>query len=276
MRVIEKYLESTARNQALSVHDYFEFYPQARTQLWSHALCVPIREENENFEKLVDSLSQLSAEKFVVVFVINSRASDSNTVKNSNLQWLKKLMQLSLSFEQHEGHVFGRSQNFDFICINHSQENLFFNDKQGVGHARKVGCDFILQLIQHKKLKSNWIWTSDGDAQLPSKYFEISKNINEKAPAILYPFKHDREQGSRYQKCAISFYEMSLHYYVQGLQWAQSSYAHMSVGSSIAIQANAYAAVRGFPEKLAGEDFYILNKLRKLGKFHIKVSHYRR
>ena len=31
------------------------------------------------------------------------------------------------------------------------------------------------------------------------------------------------------------------------------------------LQADAYAKVRGFPKKLAGEDFYLLNKLAKVG-----------
>jgi hypothetical protein len=33
----------------------------------------------------------------------------------------------------------------------------------------------------------------------------------------------------------------------------------------IAVHAQAYAAVRGFPKRAAGEDFYLLNKLAKIG-----------
>lgn len=37
------------------------------------------------------------------------------------------------------------------------------------------------------------------------------------------------------------------------------------MGSTLAIHAEHYAKVRGFPKRNAGEDFYILNKLRKTG-----------
>jgi hypothetical protein len=34
----------------------------------------------------------------------------------------------------------------------------------------------------------------------------------------------------------------------------------------LAVRSTAYAQVRGFPRRLAGEDFYLANKLRKLGR----------
>lgn len=61
-------------------------------------------------------------------------------------------------------------------------------------------------------------------------------------------------------------YEASLRYYVLGLKSAGSAYAFHSIGSSIAVSADAYAAVRGFPRRAAAEDFYLLNKLAKVGK----------
>jgi hypothetical protein len=40
------------------------------------------------------------------------------------------------------------------------------------------------------------------------------------------------------------------------------------MGSSIVTRADAYAEVRGFPRRQAGEDFYLLDKLAKLGGIH--------
>ena len=40
------------------------------------------------------------------------------------------------------------------------------------------------------------------------------------------------------------------------------------MGSSFAVSANAYAKVRGVPLRSAGEDFYLLNKLAKVGLIH--------
>ncbi len=50
-----------------------------------------------------------------------------------------------------------------------------------------------------------------------------------------------------------------------GLRFAGSPYAFHTIGSALAIHATAYARVRGFPKRLAAEDFYLLNKLAKVG-----------
>ena len=60
-------------------------------------------------------------------------------------------------------------------------------------------------------------------------------------------------------------YEISLYYYVNRLKHANSPYAFHTVGSTIAVNAKDYALVRGTPKRLAGEDFYLLNKLAKTG-----------
>jgi hypothetical protein len=60
-------------------------------------------------------------------------------------------------------------------------------------------------------------------------------------------------------------YEYSLRYYVAGLDFANSPYAFHTIGSTMAVNAAHYAKVRGFPRRQAGEDFYLLNKLAKVG-----------
>src|SRR5262249_4271932 len=64
---------------------------------------------------------------------------------------------------------------------------------------------------------------------------------------------------------AMQRYELFLSYYVLGLAHAQSPYAFHTLGSTLAVHALAYAKVRGFPRRAAGEDFYLLNKLAKVG-----------
>ncbi len=64
---------------------------------------------------------------------------------------------------------------------------------------------------------------------------------------------------------ATALYELRLHHYVQGLAQAGSPYAHHSLGSCLGVRSKAYAQVRGFPKRSGGEDFYLLNKLAKVG-----------
>ena len=51
-----------------------------------------------------------------------------------------------------------------------------------------------------------------------------------------------------------------------GLGFAGSKYAFHSIGSTLALRASAYAQVRGFPRRTAAEDFYLLNKIAKVGR----------
>ena len=59
---------------------------------------------------------------------------------------------------------------------------------------------------------------------------------------------------------------LSLRYYVAGMKYARSHLTHFhTIGSTMAVRASYYAKVRGFPKREAGEDFYLLNKLAKVG-----------
>ena len=49
------------------------------------------------------------------------------------------------------------------------------------------------------------------------------------------------------------------------MKFAGSPYAFHTIGSTMAVSALHYAKVRGFPKREAGEDFYLLNKLAKVG-----------
>jgi hypothetical protein len=59
---------------------------------------------------------------------------------------------------------------------------------------------------------------------------------------------------------------------VEGLRYSGSPYAYQSIGSTLSIHYESYAKVRGFPKKSAGEDFYMLNKLAKVGRIESLTS----
>jgi hypothetical protein len=133
-----------------------------------------------------------------------------------------------------------------------------------VGLARKIGADIALTLINNGRVAEPWIFNTDADVRLPESYFNaVTGNpADQSVAARIYPFTHSHTPGT-YEACNL--YEISLNYYVSGLRFAVSPYAFTTVGSTIAIAANHYAKVRGFPKRPAGEDFYVLNKLAKTG-----------
>lgn len=163
------------------------------------------------------------------------------------------------------------SSERDVLLVDRFSPGRELPRKGGVGLARKIGADLAAGLIHRGHIGSNWIHCTDADVVLPDTYFRcLEKRIGKgtEYSALTYPFRHcgkDRLSGTDELLRATGLYELSLHYYVAGLRWAGSPYAFHTIGSTMAINAVHYAKVRGFPRREAGEDFYLLNKLAKVG-----------
>ena len=172
----------------------------------------------------------------------------------------------------------------DVLLVDRFSDGLKFPGKGGVGHARKTGTDLAAYLIHQRRVRSPWIHCTDADVRLPQRYFTCSTALSDTAAqetaALVYPFRHGiaedkmavKEGGGeipniqRHKIMQVTrLYEYSLRYYVAGLSFAHSPYAFHTIGSTIAVNAAHYAKVRGFPRRQAGEDFYLLNKLAKVG-----------
>jgi hypothetical protein len=137
--------------------------------------------------------------------------------------------------------------------------------KEGVGLARKIGCDIAVALHQDGRVRSPLIFGTDADATLPRAFFDQPELEQQSSTAAaVFPFWHTPIEDAAVTS-ATAFYELSLRYYVEGLAWAGSPYAFHTLGSATAVAAEAYAAVRGTPKRAAAEDFYLLNKLAKVG-----------
>ncbi len=151
----------------------------------------------------------------------------------------------------------------DILLVDRWSPEHHFGPEGGVGLARKLGADLGVALEAHSALRSGWIHTTDADAILPACHFERAEALAH-ASAAVAPFWHV-PGGDPATDTATSHYELSLRYYVAGLRWAGSPYAFHTIGSLISVRSSAYVGVRGFPKRRAGEDFYLLNKLAKLG-----------
>ncbi len=135
-------------------------------------------------------------------------------------------------------------------------------DKMGVGMARKIGADIAVNLIYSAQIRSRTIFSTDADVQIPDGYLKSIDGPDLRISGYTFPFSHNPDYGF---DMAMQLYEFSLHYYVVGLKYAGSGYAFHTIGSCLAFDVEAYAKVRGFPKRAAGEDFYLLNKLAKVG-----------
>ena len=254
---IRRYVEQYGEKEAL------EITPFIQEKNYQHCLVIPTYNENGNFIQRIQH-SELSQHTLLLIVVINQPDDDDNTHHNQQL-W----DELSATHG-----TINSSSTHHYLNLNNSLTDILLIDrfnhkipcKQGVGLARKIGADIACQLIVNHQLDNGWIHHSDADTHLPKHYFfALHQQPMQSASAAVYPYKHIYANEQTHYE-ATQYYEQALAYYVAGLTLAGSPYAYHTLGSCIASNAFFYAQARGFPKKAGGEDFYLLNKLAKLGK----------
>jgi len=136
----------------------------------------------------------------------------------------------------------------------------------GVGFARKIGMDLALRIFDYHTNDPKLLFCLDADTLVEHNYLSAVRDSFEREGTVssVIAFKH-QDAASGDEQAAICSYETFLRYYVLGLRWAGSPYAFHSVGSTMVCTAGGYATVRGMNKRKAGEDFYFLDKLAKIG-----------
>jgi hypothetical protein len=274
---------------ALALRKYLERYaePEAawgrelHTQ-YAGVLVVPLQREDESFlDNLAPALnSPGTAGRVLVVAVVNATDEAPAATHDGNARLLRVLadrlvprQELPTLDRSPASAILGRPGAFDLLVIDRASPGQRLPVGEGVGLARRIGMDLALQLQQLDGITSPWLATTDADAQPPASYFQTLAAVTPLTPqglrrvALTLPFWHT-PSGDAAIDSATADYELSLRYYTLGLAAAGSPYAYQSMGSSLAVLAEAYAEVRGFPRRNAGEDFYLLDKLAKVGALH--------
>ncbi len=252
-KAIRKYLQQYAEPEAASA-------TPPNDCSFAHCLTIPVYAETPDFlNRLI--ICWPSYAKLLVILVVNrpevcdkialARAQDSLdtirqilpvvTAENSLLSWRKT-----------------HSSKISFLLVDRCTHRPIPN-KQGVGLARKIGCDIALGLFAEKHLITDWIHTTDADAHLPVDYFD--QKFPE-ASAAVYPCRYREAAPDIF--FATQIYDQRNRDYQNRLRAAGSPYAYNPTGSLLALHLPSYAQVRGFPKRAGGEDFYLLNKLQKI------------
>jgi hypothetical protein len=254
----------------LSVHKetvtkYLDQYaePEAAIKLpgrhYDYSLVIPaFHEDQESVRKVWRRIEP--GISFLVILVVNSHLEEDHLARMliRGLTLNRQISQLTKQIQLVEKTVDAAGP--DLLIIDRYSQGYSIDKKQGVGLARKIGMDIAASLINQRVVSGNWLFTTDADAELPENYFNLE--ARDADAAFIYPFKHVAPPGL---KSPAQLYEISMLYYLAGLLWANSPYAYPTIGSTISCSLYRYAAVRGFPKRNTGEDFYLLNKLRKIG-----------
>jgi hypothetical protein len=141
----------------------------------------------------------------------------------------------------------------------------------GVGLARKIGMDEALRRLDDVGRLRGIIAGFDADCRCETNYLtsiEGPFQQNPGSPGCSIYFEHPLDGGLQpeiYQAAAA--YELHLRYYVQALRFSGFPHAHHTIGSCLAVRADAYCKQGGMNRRKAGEDFYFLHKIIALGGF---------
>ncbi len=112
----------------------------------------------------------------------------------------------------------------------------------------------------------------DADCRVKNNYFtavfgEMHNRKDRTACSIYFEHPISGNEFSEEVYRSIILYELHLRYYLQGLAFTGFPYVHHTVGSAIAIKALPYIKAGGMNRRMAGEDFYFIQKLLPAGGF---------
>lgn len=255
-KYLSRWAEPTARSLAAALPgSYFA------------ALTVPLLAESPAFLDGYRLAARSAPGRALIIAVVNATSATPAELRAQNAALLRELCHEAQKLS--DAVFFSRQPDFELLILDRSSPGHELPDRQGVGLARKLAGDVALALFERGALKLPFLMMTDADATLPADYFRRAEQAVGAIPAaLIYPFLHVSAGGDAAVHEATRVYEASIRYHVLGLAWAGSPYAYHSIGSTLAVHADAYAAVRGVPKRAAGEDFYLLDKLGKLGALH--------
>lgn len=240
--------------------------------VYQSAVIVPVfAEESAQFLRLFTRLIAAQAPRLLIC-VVNERSDASSAQAEQNRQFVRDLLQVATHVrciqERHAyllGGLWPQLPGLDVLLLDITHGPFALVEKEGVGRARKIAADVALALHVAGRLSSRFVGSSDADAQLPVNYFEFLERSHD-AAALVFPFEHHAPVGTAPRLVeGMAQVEATFRYYVLGLSFAGSPYGYHSLGSAMGFSLPHYAAVRGFPNRQAGEDFYLLSKLAQLG-----------
>jgi hypothetical protein len=147
----------------------------------------------------------------------------------------------------------------------------------GVGLARKTGMDEAVRRFEMLDEPEGIILSLDADCKVENNYFTavyeaMYRKKNHSACSIY--FEHPLS-GTEYPPeiyRSVILYELHLRYFYQGLAYSRFPYVHHTVGSAIAVKVLLYVKSGGMNRRLAGEDFYFIQKLVPSGGYFNLLS----
>lgn len=195
-----------------------------------------------------------------VLIVLNDSERDTTAVKQKHQKqylelqaWAKKVNKPRLRFQV-------------LYCDNLPPKHA------GVGLARKIGMDEAAWRLERAGNRRGIIVCFDADSRCERNYLQsIEQHFQQhpKTQACGLYFEHPL-YGCEYPEKvyeAILAYELHLRYSIHAQRFAGFPFAYYTIGSSMAVRADAYQQQGGMNQRKAEEDFYFLHTYIELERF---------
>lgn len=238
---------------------YPEFIDMVVSPSVSMIVMIPCLNEPEIFRTLESLWSCEPIHTYCEVIVVVNESENSNqAVKDFNQENYLKLFEWK------------RENDRPTLILHPIYARSVSAKHAGAGMARKIGMDEAIRRFNALNRPDGVIISLDADCLVSSNYLQKIEAIfagNKSCFAATLNFKHRvDEMADPKQKLGMQLYEDYLHYYKKSLDFTGFPDSIYTIGSAFAVRADAYVKQGGMNRRQAGEDFYFLNKLTKLGK----------
>ena len=213
-------------------------------------IAIPCCNEFESLPETLNSLEASGAEFFdqtLVIVNVNQRASMNRANNLATLKWLQE-----------------SNSSLQLAWLDHVTDDAAYPEKFGVGLARHQACTGGLSFIDDNAP----VISLDADSPVSRDYLPDIFDYLHQHPEFQaghVNFEH-RHCGSEPERQAILIYETHLKRHRKKLEEANSPHAWYAIGSTIVCTKAAYIKSGGYHcRRMAGEDFYLLQQLSKIG-----------
>ena len=218
-------------------------------------VAIPALNELDYLPKTLQALEkQQTKVSFSVYVCVNQpdswwKQADKKDICENNKQLLFKLRRRHYAFPLH--------------IIDKTSPDKGWDDKNfGVGWARKTLFDHIMSIADPEDI----LVSMDADTVFSENYLDsLAKNFEQhpQQTAVAVPYYHplsDDEAANR----AILRYEIYMSNCLLNHYRIGCPYNFTAIGSAIAVKIKALQKINGITPMKSGEDFYLLQKLRKM------------
>jgi hypothetical protein len=225
----------------------------------SIVVMIPCLNEPEILQTL-DSLWKCDPieSKCEVIVAVNNSESASATVKNFNRQTFENLQ------------IWKKENDRPNLTVYPIYASAVNPKYAGAGMARKIGLDEAIRRLNTINKSDGILVSLDADCLVSANYLQRIETVfkaSKSCFAATLNFKHrSEEMDDPKQRLGIQLYENYLRYYKNAMEFAGYPHSIYTIGSAFAVRADAYVKQGGMNRRQAGEDFYFLHKLTRLGK----------